>query len=31
VKKAAIKFDEKHPVISGTLRNIMITLGNMGI
>ncbi|MBD8235507.1 DUF4404 family protein [Pseudomonas fluorescens] len=31
VNKAAIEFDEEHPVISGTLRNIMITLGNMGI
>ena len=31
VNKAAIEFDAEHPVISGTLRNIMITLGNIGI
>ncbi|WP_168233447.1 DUF4404 family protein [Pseudomonas veronii] len=31
VSQAAIEFDAEHPVISGTLRNIMITLGNMGI
>ncbi|MGF6094455.1 DUF4404 family protein [Pseudomonas sp. 18175] len=31
VDKAVIDFDAEHPVISGTLRNIMITLGNIGI
>ena len=31
VNQAAIEFDADHPVISGTLRNIMITLGNIGI
>ena len=31
VNQAAIEFDEDHPVISGTLRSIMITLGNIGI
>ncbi|MCK3839385.1 MULTISPECIES: DUF4404 family protein [Pseudomonas] len=31
VNQAAIEFDAEHPVISGTLRNIMITLGNIGI
>ncbi|CRM15145.1 MULTISPECIES: DUF4404 family protein [Pseudomonas] len=31
VSQAAIEFDAEHPVISGTLRNIMISLGNMGI
>ncbi|AUZ45467.1 DUF4404 family protein [Pseudomonas orientalis] len=31
VNQVAIEFDAEHPVISGTLRNIMITLGNIGI
>ncbi|AZF04377.1 DUF4404 family protein [Pseudomonas sp. R5-89-07] len=31
VNQAAIEFDAEHPVISVTLRNIMITLGNIGI
>ncbi len=31
VNKALIEFDTGHPVISGALRNIMITLGNIGI
>ena len=31
VNQAAIEFDAEHPVISGTLRNIMTTLANIGI
>ena len=31
VNQAVSEFDAEHPVISGTLRNIMITLGNIGI
>ena len=31
VNQAAIELDAEHPVISGTLRNIMNTLGSMGI
>ena len=31
VNQAAIEFDADHPVISGTLRNIMTTLANIGI
>jgi len=31
VNKAAIEFDAEHPAISGALRNIMNTLGSMGI
>lgn len=31
VNQAAIEFDAEHPVISGTLRNIMNTLSSMGI
>ncbi|WPN99798.1 DUF4404 family protein [Pseudomonas sp. MUP55] len=31
VNQAAIEFDAEHPVISAALRNIMTTLGNIGI
>jgi len=31
VNKAAIEFDAEHPIIAGTLRNIVTTLGNIGI
>ena len=28
---AAVKFESEHPLIAGTLRNIVTTLGNIGI
>ncbi|TWC15749.1 MULTISPECIES: DUF4404 family protein [unclassified Pseudomonas] len=31
VKLAVERFEVSHPAVAGTLRNIMLTLGNMGI
>jgi hypothetical protein len=31
VKLAVERFEASHPAVAGTLRNIMLTLGNMGI
>lgn len=31
VNLAAVEFESEHPLIAGTLRNIVTTLGNIGI